>query len=157
MKLSELKSTLENINDVNFVLPSGQLVPNHFHLTEIGKITKHFIDCGGTERTEEKISFQLWTADDYDHRLSVEKLGKIISLAETKLGIGNSEIEIEYQGSTIEKYGLGFNGFNFELVSLNTDCLAKDNCGIPEQKQKVELSQLSSSEESCCTPGGGCC
>jgi len=157
MKLTDLKNTLENVSDVNFVLPSGLPIPKHFHLTEIGKITKHFIDCGGTERTEEKISFQLWTAEDYDHRLSVEKLNKIISLAEKQLGIENSEIEIEYQGSTIEKYGLGFNGFAFELLALNTDCLAKDNCGVPEQKQKVALADISKQDSACCTPGGGCC
>ena len=51
------------------------MVPSHFHVTEVGKITKHFIDCGGTVRNEEVVNFQLWQADDYDHRLHPEKTG----------------------------------------------------------------------------------
>ncbi len=60
------------------------------------------------------------------------------------------EIEVEYQGATIEKYGLDFNGKNFLLVSKQTDCLAQDNCGILAVKLQTEKT-------SCCTPGGGCC
>ena len=53
MKLSQVKSVLKELETIGFQLPNGELVPNHFHVTEVGKITKHFIDCGGTERKEE--------------------------------------------------------------------------------------------------------
>lgn len=69
MTLSETKYALEGLERLAFVLPNGQHVPSHFHVTEIGKIDKHFIDCGGTERHESVINFQLWNANDYDHRL----------------------------------------------------------------------------------------
>ena len=130
-------------------------MPSHFHVTEIGKISKIFIDCGGTVRTEEVISFQLWNANDYDHRLHPEKLINIITLAEKTLELGDLDIEVEYQAETIGKFGLEFNGSQFLLTSKQTDCLAKDNCGIPVEKLKVKLADLQS--ESCCTPGGGCC
>lgn len=155
MKLSEVKNKLNDLKTISFQLPNGELVPNHFHVTEVGKITKNFIDCGGTVRNEEVVNFQLWNANDYDHRLHPEKLLDIIELSEKVLGIGDLEIEVEYQADTIGKFGLDFDGKNFLLTNKQTDCLAKDNCGIPAEKPKVKLSELNN--EPCCTPDGNCC
>lgn len=155
MKLQEVKNQLKNIETLNFKLEDGTFVPGHFHVTEVGKITKNFIDCGGTVRTEEVVNFQLWSANDYDHRLHPEKLTSIIELSEKVLGIGNQEVEVEYQAETIGKFGLEFDGKNFLLTSKQTDCLAKDNCGIPAEKPKLQLSELEGGNN--CTPGGGCC
>ena len=130
-------------------------MPKHFHVTEVGKITKHFIDCGGSIRNEEVISFQLWNTDDYDHRLHPEKLLNIIVLSEKILGLEDLEIEVEYQAETIGKFGLDFDGKNFLLTSKQTDCLAKDKCDIPVEKQKVKLSALN--DDPCCSPDGNCC
>ncbi len=157
MKISEIKNHLSNSNQIAFQLPNGELVPSHFHVTEVGVVSKHFIDCGGTVRTEEKANFQLWEANDYDHRLHPEKLTNIIELSERVLEIGDLEIEVEYQGDTIGKYDLDFDGSNFLLLSTTTDCLAKDKCGIPEQKPRIRMSAIGHSNESTCTPGGGCC
>ncbi|MEM9053077.1 MAG: DUF6428 family protein [Bacteroidota bacterium] len=155
MKLSEIKSYLSHLDTISFELPNKTLVPSHFHVTEVGKITKHFIDCGGTIRKEEVVNFQLWEANDYDHRLHPEKLLKIIELSQEKLGIEDLDIEVEYQGDTIGKYGLASDGEKFYLTSKRTDCLAKDNCGVPSMKPKINISQIA--EQGCCTPGGGCC
>lgn len=155
MKLSEIKKHLAELDTIAFELPNGDLVPNHFHVTEVGKITKNFIDCGGTVRNEEVVNFQLWNANDYDHRLHPEKLVNIIELSEKVLKIEDLEIEVEYQGQTIEKFGLDFNGTNFRLKSKQTDCLAKDNCGIPAEKPKVKLAEVTN--EPCCAPDGNCC
>lgn len=155
MKLSKIKTILSNSQNIAFQLPNGELVPSHFHVTEVGKISKHFIDCGGTVRKEEVVNFQLWNADDYDHRLYPDKLLNIIRLSEEKLGIEDLEIEVEYQAETIGKFGLEYNGSQFLLTSKQTDCLAKDNCGIPAEKPKVKLSEMTNS--SSCTPGSGCC
>lgn len=156
MKLSEVKNQLKKVESIAFQLPNGDLVPRHFHVTEVGKINKDFIDCGGTVRKEQVVSFQLWEANDYDHRLHPEKLLKIIEISEDQLRIEDWEVEVEYQGNTIGKYSLGFDGTNFLLQNTKTDCLAKDKCGIPEEKLKVELSQLQE-ESSCCGPGSSCC
>jgi hypothetical protein len=51
MKLSQVKLLLPSIDKLQFKLENGQLVPAHFHITEVGKVSKHFIDCGGTIRT----------------------------------------------------------------------------------------------------------
>lgn len=160
MKLSEIKNLLPELEEVNFILPNGTFVPKHFHVTEVGSVEKNFIDCGGTVRNEKRINFQLWEANDFDHRLAPQKLQSIIELSEKTLGLNDEcEIEVEYQGETIGKYGLSFESGNFLLTSTHTDCLAKDNCGIPEDKlkKKVSLSDLGKSAESCCAPNSNCC
>jgi hypothetical protein len=155
MKLSEIKNHLATAETVSFKLPNGSYVPEHFHVTEVGLVTKNFIDCGGTVRKEEAANFQLWDADDYEHRLKPKKLLDIIALSEKVLGMGDFEIEVEYQSETIGKYDLGFDGKDFLLQPKQTTCLAQERCGIPE-KPKVSLTMLGSDGNSC-TPGGNCC
>jgi len=157
MKLSDIKQHLATAETVNFKLPTGAYVPKHFHVTEVGLVTRHFIDCGGTERLEKVVNFQLWDANDVEHRLKPEKLLRIIQLSEEKLGIGNLEIEVEYQSETIGKYGLNYNGKDFVLVPKQTACLASDSCGIPPSKQKFQITELQTATQNSCTPGGGCC
>ncbi len=158
MKLSEVKKHLETATAVNFQLPNGTFVPEHFHVTEVGIITKNFIDCGGRVRAEKVANFQLWNADDTEHRLKPGKLTNIIALSEQVLGMEDLEVEVEYQSDTIGKYGIDYDGQNFLLVPKQTDCLAKDNCGVPENKEKISLSMLGEQKaEACCTPSGKCC
>lgn len=157
MKLFEIKKHLATAESVNFKLPTGAFVPENFHVTEVGVVTKHFIDCGGTERLDKVVNFQLFDANDFEHRLKPQKLLKIIALSEERLGIGNLEIEVEYQSDTISKYGLHYNGKDFVLVPKQTACLASDACGIPAAKQKVQLAEAAVEKQSCCTPGSGCC
>ena len=103
MKLSELKKAIPFLEQINFYLPDGSSVPAHFHVTEIGKVRKDYIDCGGTIRSEEVVSMQLWQSIDFHHRLKPDKLLQIIQLTEDKLQIGDHEIEVEYQADTIGK------------------------------------------------------
>lgn len=157
MKISQFKQHLNTVSELNIIQSNGMFIPKHFHITEAGLTSKHYIDCGGTERTEKTVSFQIWIANDTEHRLVPEKLTRIIHLSERLFNGEDLEVEIEYQTDTISKYGLDFVDSNFVLTSKFTDCLAKDNCGVPQEKQKVKLSELQSSSESCCTPGSGCC
>ncbi|MBF8961719.1 hypothetical protein I0P70_00560 [Pontibacter sp. FD36] len=155
MKLSEVKHILQTAEAVDFELENGTKVPAHFHVTEVGMVTTHFIDCGGTVRTEKVANFQLWDANDFDHRLKPQKLLNIIALSEKALGMEDLDIEVEYQGETIGKYDLGYNGNNFVLLSKTTNCLAPDKCGIPKEKLRINLREMQSGNA--CTPGGGCC
>ena len=155
MTLSEIKDVLKNAETVNFELPNGHFVPESFHVTEVGMITKNFIDCGGTMRNEKVVNFQLWNANDFEHRLKPTKLLNIIELSEKALGIENWEVEVEYQSETIGKYGLDFNGTNFVLVNKQTACLAMDACGVAEMKPKKAFFELQTA--SSCAPGSGCC
>jgi hypothetical protein len=155
MKLSEIKTQLEGLPQVNFILPDGSQVPAHFHVTEVGQVSKKYIDCGGTLREESKVTFQLWEDGDVDHRLAASKLLNIIGLAERLLSIPDLEVEVEYQGDTIGRYGLDFNETDFLLTATQTDCLAKDKCGIPMEKPKIRLSSIA--QGPVCTPNSGCC
>ncbi|SDQ73877.1 hypothetical protein SAMN05421664_2397 [Chryseobacterium soldanellicola] len=157
MTLEQIKNILPTLENVEFQLEDGKFVPEHFHVTEIGMVTKNFIDCGGVVRKEERVNFQLWDANDFEHRLKPNKLLHIINLSEEKLRIGDFEIEIEYQNTTIGKYDLDFNGKNFVLKNKLTACLAQDACGIPPQKQKLNLSELATNQQSKCTSNSGCC
>lgn len=156
MKLSEVKQILGTVETVSFQLEDGTFVPEHFHVTEVGVITKHFIDCGGTVRNEKVANFQLWDANDFEHRLKPQKLQSIIGLSEKVLGMEDLEIEVEYQSHTIGKYDLGFDGTHFILLPKQTACLAQDQCGIPSQKTKVKLSEIGTAATAC-APGSGCC
>ena len=154
MRLSELTTYLSNRQSLTFLLPGGQRVPDHFHVTEVGETTKRFIDCGGTVRSQQVASLQLWSATDYDHRLAGNKLADIIRLAQDRLKLGDLPVEVEYQGEqTIETYALAVTDGKLQLTGQQTDCLAKDKCGIPE-KPKVSLDSFVAGG---CTPGGGCC
>lgn len=156
MKLSELKAQLGTSGELNFRMPNGNYVPKHFHVTEVGQVHKHFIDCGGTVRREKTVSLQLWEASDFDHRLAPQKLNEIIALSEKVLGVEDGEIEVEYQSDTIGKYGLAFDGKDFVLTQKKTACLASDACGTTE-KVKVNLSELHVKKAACCDIGSNCC
>ena len=144
MKLSTIKNILRDAGSVNFVLENGRAVPEHFHVTEIGVVTKNFIDCGGKTRNESKANFQLWDANDYEHRLKPQKLLNIISLCESRLQLGDYEIEVEYQDETIGKYGLDYNGKDFILTNQHTACLANEACGVLQDKVQATA---------CCSSG----
>lgn len=147
MNLSEMKGILPTLTAITFKLPDGTYVPSHFHVTEVGLVTKHFIDCGGVERTETVANFQLWEAGDYDHRLAPQKFLHILNLSKKVLGEADLPIEVEYQQGTIGKFSLAFDGKDFILGTKQTACLAQDACGIP----------ASALPQSCCSPKDGCC
>lgn len=154
MTLGEFRTLLNHLEDLNFIEASGQQVPAHFHITEVGQLDRFFIDCGGTVRKSSKVNFQMYIDTDVEHRLAVNKLKGIIDASIQQLGLNAAlELQVEYQGRSIESYGLNYEGGAFFFVPLQTDCLAKDKCGIPEKpvKKKVEFGQ------SACAPGSGCC
>lgn len=154
MKLSAFKQHLNKLENLNFIQVNGEKVPAHYHVTEIGLVTKYFVDCGGDVHEDKWASIQIWVSDDLDHRLSPAGLLKIVDLSKMILGDEDLEIEVEYQTETIGKYALDFKYGHFVLVAKQTECLAQLQCGIPQPKQLVNLAGKSAAV---CTPGGGCC
>jgi hypothetical protein len=153
MLITAFKQTLRELDTLKFQLPNGEFVPAHFHITEVGNITRNFIDCGGVQRQENKLNLQLWVASDTDHRLDPTNLLNILQLAEKQLGNSNVEVEVEYQQSTIGRYKLAFNGAVFQLINTQTACLAPNQCGIPQEKPRVRVTASGLS----CNPNSGCC
>ena len=140
MILSEFKNHLKNASTIELYLPNHAQVPLHFHVTELGQIQKRFVDCGGTVRQTQNVRFQLWIANDIDHRLTPEKFLGIIEKAEQDLQMEDFEVTFEYQAETIQLYGLSEQQGRLYLTALNTACLAPDLCMPKQVKTKISLS-----------------
>ena len=153
MKLSTFKKTLSELDTLKFQLPDGHFVPAHFHITEVGNLTRNYIDCGGIVRQENKLSIQLWVASDNDHRLKPDKVLDILKLAEKQFELSNIDVEVEYQQSTIGRFKLAFDGSVYQLINTHTTCLAQDKCGISQEKPPVRLTASGLS----CNPESNCC
>lgn len=120
---------------LHVMLPDGAFVPSHFHVTEVGRVQKDFIDCGGTTRSAMSCVLQLWVADDTAHRLDATKLSAILKLGDRVLQSDALPVEVEYDGGVISQYPLGGievtpRGLLLCLGAKHTDCLAPDRCGV---------------------------
>lgn len=140
-------------------LPNGDMVPAHFHITEVGYNHRRFIDCGGTPRETTSWNMQLWVANDTEHRLTPQKFLGIVRKACADVWTFADmpmPIEIEYQaGDTISVYvlnGMHTLGDTVTLLLGNktTNCLAPDKCGVPQEK-------LPPARKTACCGSGQCC
>jgi hypothetical protein len=138
MKLSTFKTLLapHPAEVVRVILPDGDPIPAHFHVTEVGHVTKRFIDCGGTLRTSESCLLQTWVPDDgSDHRLTAGKLGHILNLAKQVVPSDELEVEFEYDCCVVGQYiieDVASDGsvLTIKLANKTTDCLARESCGV---------------------------
>lgn len=149
MRVSELKESLTTTPEatIRFRLPTGELVPAHAHVTEVARISKRFIDCGGTFREDAMCRLQTWVAHDYEHRLTAEKLAKILEKARAVLGEHDLEVDIEHDIGfvtqfpleRIEKHGAEL---LLSLSAKHTACLAPELCcPQPEETPLVGLGR----------------
>ena len=134
---------------LHLMLPDGAFVPAHFHVTEVGRVQKDFIDCGGTTRSITSCLLQVWVADDTAHRLDADKLAKIVRSAAPLLKGDALPVEVEYEAGVVSQYPVTVAevtpaGVLFHLGTKHTACLAQDRCGIP------------TAEAACCTTAGCC-
>jgi hypothetical protein len=155
MKIEHFLQALDSLRELRWTLPNGDSVPAHAHVTEVALMTRRFVDCGGNHRLERRIQLQLWVTNDLEHRLNPAKMKRIIQEAEAWLEWGNYEVEVEYQGNTIEKYGLDFCDGNLVLLPLQTNCLAPDQCGVPLASTPNFVAYPT--QVTACKPGSGCC
>ena len=120
---------------MHFMLPDQSFVPAHYHITEIGRVHKDFIDCGGTVRSLTSCMLQVWVASDVDHRLETTKLAKIMEIARPLLQSDDLPVEVEYEDAVVAQYPLGGaevtpSGILFYLGTKHTACLAPEKCGV---------------------------
>ncbi len=141
MIVGQLNTLLEAYSDAPLcmMLPSGEFIPKHFHVTEVGRVHKTFIDCGGTRRESITCLLQTWTADDVEHRLSAGKLSKILKVAGPALASDDLRVDVEYGVDVAAQYVVADvevtpNGLLFILAGKQTDCLAPDKCGVASCK-----------------------
>ena len=153
MNTIEFTSLLSALGDkpVRFVLPDGGRIPDHAHITEVGRVDREFLDCGGERRKTSFCCLQAWVADDTEHRLPARKLAAIIGRALEPLGLESLPVEIEYEDGVISQFPVVSVGagdmVTVHLGTKHTDCLAKEVCLPPAAGSAAE----------CCAPGSNCC
>ena len=143
MKLRQLQSLLRAHPEAlpHFVLPNGEQIPAHFHLTEVGHVAKKFVDCGGTFREREACVLQTYVAEDFDHRLKANRFADILDLGRSILPDNDLEVEVEWDCCVVSQYPIASSRavedrIEFQLSSKQTDCLAKQKCGCESEAEK---------------------
>jgi hypothetical protein len=159
MKISQLTTLLDAQADKPFrlVLPGENVVPASFHITEVGHITKKFIDCGGKLHTVQNCLLQAWIGPDTDHRLYAGKMAGVLNLARAKGVLPDGEdldVEIEYEDAaisqyTIEDFTVTESAVDLSLAAKHTDCLAKEIC-LPSLPMAGEALGCGCGPSGCC-------
>lgn len=111
----------------------GEAIEPHFHVTEVGRVQKDFVDCGGTVRRLVTCLLQTWVGDDTDHRITAEKLLKAFEHAAPIFGGEDLPVELEYETCNVVQVVIASitqesDRFVIQLGSKHTDCLAKELC-----------------------------
>lgn len=140
---------------VRVELASRALAP-HFHVTEVGHVTKDFVDCGGVRRTETRCTLQTLVAGDTEHRLDTTKLAKILAFVDRLDLPSDAVVEVEHQERSVSTDAVKSVGLDGEMLVIRlepkqTACLAEDACGLPGGG----LPQLTTITGGCDSPG--CC
>lgn len=148
MNVADLKRTLSQYPaaNVRFLLPNGDSVPAHAHVTEVARIDKRFIDCGGDLHHDSRCRLQTWFANDVDHRLTAGKLAKILEQAASVLGSDELEVDVEYEVGVItqaqlESVEVSAGEVALHLSERHTACLAMDKC-LPKPSVVSEFNPL---------------
>jgi hypothetical protein len=149
MNLQAFKRELAEHQDlpVRFILPDGASVAAHAHVTEAARIDKHFIDCGGTVRTETYCRLQTWVHTDVDHRLVAKKLLGILNKAADILKSEELTVDVEHEVNYISQFPVtrvtpDITELRIELGVRNTACLAMDLCCPQPPASLVNETQL---------------
>jgi len=153
MKLSGLRAALAAHPDrpLSVIWTDGEPIEAHFHVTEVGRVQRDFVDCGGKLRRVVTCLLQTWVGEDVGHRITARKLLKAIELAAPVLGGDDLPVELEYEACNVVQVKIAAvevaaDALLIRVASKHTDCLAKDVC-LPAP----------ASASSGCKPGQGCC
>jgi hypothetical protein len=151
MTLRDLQDTLEKYPNTfpRFVLPDGDYIPGHAHVTEVGHIVRNFIDCGGMTGKEEKVLLQTHVGDDTDHRLRSDRFSRILQLGTRVLPHAELDVDVEYDCCVVAQYPIAEARRKGEYLDLmlqrsRTQCRARER-----RENKVA--------DVCCTTAKACC
>src|SRR5881275_1492615 len=151
MTLHDLQDALEaNPKTLpRFVLPNGDYVPPHAHVTEVGHVVRKFIDCGGLTGEEEKVVLQTHVGNDTDHRLRSDRFAKILRLGNRVIPSADLDVDVEYDCCVVAQYPIAEAAPDGEHLNLilrrgRTQCRARE-------RRQGETSS------SCCATSVACC
>ena len=132
-----------------FVLPDGDYIPAHAHLTEVGHLVRNFIDCGGLTGKEEKFVPQTHVGNDTDHRLRSERFAKILQLGNRVIPSADLDVEVEYDCCVVAQYPIAEatpDGEHLDLILQR----GRTQCRARERRQVK-------THETCCATAEVCC
>jgi len=151
MNLFDLRALLQQHPATlpRFVLPDGDFIPAHAHVTEVGYVVKNFIDCGGATGKRETVLLQTHVGEDTEHVLKADRFAKILKLGERVLPHDQLEVEVEYDCCVVAQYPISEirpAGEHLDVIlgKRRTQCLA-------QERSKNEPAG------SCCETKAACC
>ena len=132
-------------------------------ITEVKNITVDSVDCGAQADFWKETIIQLWESpselDKREYMSASKALGILNKVDSMKRMEREVEVKFEYSNADFHTAQLFVNGVEMnedqvimKLGVKHTDCKAKDECGVP-----MVATVGAEQDESCCTPGGGCC
>jgi hypothetical protein len=135
LRLSALQAALAAAPELPLTVlwTDGEPIEAHFHVTEVGRVQRDFVDCGGTVRQVVTCLLQTWVGDDVDHRITAGKLLKAFAHAKPVLRGEDLPVELEYEACNVVQLVVAEvrreeAGFVIQLGGKHTDCLAKELC-----------------------------
>jgi hypothetical protein len=146
---------LENVLEANpelfprFVLPDGDCIPAHAHVTEVGHLVRNFIDCGGLTGKEEKILLQTHVGNDTDHRLRSDRFAKILQLGNRVIPSADLDVAVEYDCCVVAQYPIAearSDGQHLNLILR----LGRTQCRARERREPETAA-------GCCATSAACC
>jgi hypothetical protein len=151
MTLHDLQNALEaNPKQFpRFVLPNGDYMPAHVHVTEVGHVVRNYIDCGGLTGKVEKVVLQAHVGDDTDHRLRSDRLAKILQLGNRVIPSTDLDVDVEYDCCVVAQYPIAEAApdrqhLNLILGRSRTQCRARER-------------RESETAVACCAASAACC
>jgi Family of unknown function (DUF6428) len=151
MTFHDLQNALEaNPNRFpRFVLPDGDYIPAHAHVTEVGHLVRNFIDCGGLSGKEEKVVLQMHVGDDSDHRLRSDRFAKILRLGKRVIRTADLDVDVEYDCCVVAQYPI----VNVKPDSEHLNLIlqrGRTQCRVHERRQNETAA-------TCCATSAACC
>ena len=163
MKTKEFLNILQSHPNKSllFEYTPGQLVGANYHITEVKHLKIDSVDCGARTDAWNETIVQLWESPSEigktEYMSAFKALGILNKVGKMKPYDLNSEIKIEYSNPLFHTAQLFINDLEIygdnlvaKLAVEQTDCKAKDECGVPEPVGAVSASES-------CAPGSGCC
>jgi Family of unknown function (DUF6428) len=151
MTLHDLQTALEaNPKRFSrFVLPDGDYIPAHAHVTEVGHVVRNFIDCGGLTGKEEKIVLQTHVGSDSDHRLRSDRFAKVLRLGNQVIPSAQLDVDVEYDCCVVGQYPIAealADGEHLNLVLHR----GRTQCRARERRDSETAAR-------CCATSAACC
>jgi hypothetical protein len=163
MKTQDFLNTLKENESKGllFEYQENKFVDTNYHITEVKNTVINSVDCGGKMDEWNETVIQLWESPSEKGKIGYLKSDKALSILERVHGMypldGNAIVKFEYSNDNFHKSQLEVQQIEVtsskiivQLFVSQTDCKAKDTCGVPE-------TALVSEQQNSCAPGSGCC